>query len=138
VTVNQCNDSNYGGGSWLNCSASLANRITGQPTAAPTGQPAPTATPPASASPAASASPTVTTSPAASASPTLTTSPAATAPVTETPVVAQAPTPPPTSMVQLTSQGGTSDLPILVGLLVLVALSLLVAARRFGDRAAMR
>ncbi len=138
VTVNQCNDSNYGGGSWLNCSASLTNRITGQPTPAPTGQPAPTATPATSASPGTSASPTASASPAASASPTVTTSPAAPALITETPVVAQAPTPPPTSMVQLTTQGGTNDLPILVGLLVLVGLSLVAAARRFGTRAAMR
>lgn len=69
VTVNQCNDSNYGGGSWLNCSATLSNRIistgaTGSPVPSPTPDDEPSAAPtdgppdavPAPATPAPSAS----------------------------------------------------------------------------------
>jgi hypothetical protein len=126
LKINQCNGSANGGGALIICSANVTSNTSNAaaPGSSPGATPAsPGATP---ASPGATpASPGATpASPGATPAPSATRAPSAT----------PAPSLPPTSTTdQITAQrSGTSPL-VLVGLLFLVALSLITAFRRYGD-----
>ena len=116
LKINQCNGSANGGGALIICSANVTSNTSNA--AAPGSSPG--ATP---ASPGATPAPSTTPAPSA----------------TRAPSATPAPSLPPTSTTdQITAQrSGTSPL-VLVGLLFLVALSLITAFRRYGDRREVR